>query len=160
MKHEFARAGTLNKLSHCWRCGIAKNWPKKPGDDEGCPGERSDVEPPVADKHYAVINTWNGGAGGIVVRFISTQVGVAGQNAASKHIECDMREGMIDAGDVFGSDEGGSLLVWEGRIVVSVTPSSPNGPEEYDAEYVGTFRNPTNEELAAVLRYENPFAES
>lgn len=77
--------------------------------------------------------------------------------AASKHIICDMREGGIDAGDVFGSDEGGSIQVWEGTIVVSVTPSSPNGPEEYDADYVGSFRDPTSEELNAVLRGENPF---
>lgn len=42
------------------------------------------------------------------------------------------------------------IFVWEGIIVGSVTPSSPNGPEEYDADPVGKCRPPTEEEWKAI----------
>lgn len=129
MKHDVPRAGTLDKISYCWKCGAAF-------DDVGpCPGRREMTLPKfytVKDRNndvvaglervsedngnllllcgrgahlptteapvttffdgkteyrivlepyrWAVINTWNGGAGGRVVGFVSKAEGNAGYN--------------------------------------------------------------------------------
>lgn len=71
----------------------------------------------------------------------------------------DMHEAGVDAGDSWGDDfKDGEVTVWEGRIAYSVTPSSPNGPEEFDGpDYEGDFRPPTDEEWSAIRAGRNPW---
>lgn len=42
------------------------------------------------------------------------------------------------------------LRVWEGRWSIITTPSSPNGPEEYDTEAKGEFRKPNDGEWYCI----------
>lgn len=76
---------------------------------------------------------------------------------ATPGLTADFREGGIDAGDVWvadkkGAPSEGSLEVWEGRIVFTTTPSSPNGPEEHDVDYEGEWRAPTDAEWTIIMK--------
>lgn len=75
------------------------------------------------------------------------------------HLLCDLKESMINSGDIWSDDSAEGLAVWEGRIVYSMTPDTPNGPSECDVDYKGRFRDLTDAEWAAVRKGENPFAE-
>ena len=92
-----------------------------------------------------------------VVAFGCVGRGRRGGNAtvmhATPHLICDFAEGGIDAGDVWGSatnEPDNGIWVWEGRIVYTTTPSTPNGPEEHDVDYEGTWREPTEDEWADI----------
>ena len=50
----------------------------------------------------------------------------------------DLKDAGIFAGDIWEAKDPG-LYLWEGRVVYDVTIASPNGPEEYDVDYVGEF---------------------
>lgn len=66
-------------------------------------------------------------------------------------LACDMREAMLDAGDVWDLSKVDGLTVWEGHIIVF----SCEGPEgtDWDVDYQGTFR-PMAEADWALLRDE------
>jgi hypothetical protein len=70
--------------------------------------------------------------------------------ASTRHIRCDLMEACIDAGDIFDLNMETGLRVWEGRILYSSTPNSPNGPEEFDVDYVGKFRQLTDDEFDLI----------
>lgn len=82
--------------------------------------------------------------------------------AGTRALICDFKEAGIDAGDVWEAERDGApeygIEIWEGRIVYTTTPSTPNGPEEFDVDYEGTWRRPTPEEWAAIHVGLNPFA--
>ena len=72
----------------------------------------------------------------------------------SEHLLCDMSDAGIDAGDVWcrevTSQTYRGIWRWDGRIVYTTTPDSPNGPAEYDVEYLGRWRPVTDDELDAL----------
>ena len=79
---------------------------------------------------------------------------------ATPHLICDFAEGGIDAGDVWGSatdDPDNGIQVWEGRIVYTTTPSTPNGPAEFDVDYDGDWREPTEAEWTAIRNGRDPW---
>ena len=82
--------------------------------------------------------------------------------AGTRHLICDFVENAIDAGDIWCPGRGdvpdNGIWVWEGRIVYTTTPSSPNGPEEFDVDYDGTWREPTEAEWVAIQTGRNPWA--
>jgi len=74
-------------------------------------------------------------------------------------IKLDAGEAGIDAGDLFPAhalpDEG--FYIWEGNIVFSSGYHSPSGYSEPECEYVGEFRDPTDEEWTAIKEQRNPW---
>lgn len=69
--------------------------------------------------------------------------------------------GLIDAGlrelvDVGLDDCPLGVHVWEGALVWTHFPSTPNGPAEDDFELVGEWRTPTLSELSAAAEGVNP----
>jgi hypothetical protein len=83
--------------------------------------------------------------------------------AADRHFICDSAEAGIDAGDIWTPgkektpDHG--LWVWEGRIVYTTTPDTPNGPAEFDVDYERKWREPTTEEWQEIMNQRNPWEE-
>jgi hypothetical protein len=77
---------------------------------------------------------------------------------ATPALENELKEAAIGARDIWDSDKGaGEVLIWEGRIVSIVYPNTPNGPEEYDVDYQGIFRKPTDEEWECIRQGKTPF---
>jgi len=90
----------------------------------------------------------------VLVAFGSLRNATAIVLEATPGVRNDFEEAGIDAGDVWDCSRlnigEGSIMVWEGRIVYTTTPSSPNGPSEFDVDYVGDFRNLTDAEWDAL----------
>ena len=79
---------------------------------------------------------------------------------ATPHLICDFAESGVDAGDVWGSvtdDPDNGIMTWEGRIIYSITPSTPNGPSEYGVDYDGEWREPTEVEWESIKSGRNPW---
>ena len=70
--------------------------------------------------------------------------------ACSPALACDMREAGIDADDMWGFDESdkGTVLAWDGKIVVSAW-DGPDG-RDFDVDYEGTFRRLTEIEISSI----------
>jgi hypothetical protein len=84
--------------------------------------------------------------------------------AADKHFLCDSSEAGIDAGDIWESGKHGvpdhGLWVWVGRIVYTTTPNTPDGPSEFDVDYIGEWREPTAAEWLAIMHNVDPFGDA
>lgn len=77
---------------------------------------------------------------------------------ADAHILCDLKESMLRIDDVFSHTDAGAIEVWEGHIGTWET-HTPDG-HEYDSEYVGDFRPPTDAEWDAIRRGAFPWPET
>jgi len=82
---------------------------------------------------------------------VTTEVAIL---AASPWIIREIVEGMLGANDVFEHGQGDNpdhgIWAWEGYIRGVTYPSSPNGPEEYDVEFDGKWRELTDDEWSKL----------
>lgn len=77
----------------------------------------------------------------------------------SKELRDDLKESGCQPDDCFQSDKGPGVFVWDGRIHIFKSPATPDGPEEYDAEYQGTLRDLTDKEWLCLRAGTNPLAD-
>lgn len=74
------------------------------------------------------------------------------------HFRSEMETNGRGLGDLWLDDTEHGIWVVVGRIVPITYPSSPNGPEEYDAELqADEFRRPTPEEWKAIVEGRTPW---
>lgn len=68
---------------------------------------------------------------------------------SSPAVACDLREGMLEADDVwtFEPEDSGSILRWDGRIVYDRSVWEPG---DFDVSYKGEFRPVTVEDLSML----------
>jgi hypothetical protein len=81
-----------------------------------------------------------------LVAFSDHLKGEAAILEATAALACDLHEGGLHADDVWDTDEGGGLMIWEGVIQYC-----GDHYEGYDVDYVGKFR-PLNDDEWDLLR--------
>jgi len=69
---KYIAATVLARVTTGWSCGMTA----------GCEGLPSNA----TGRHFQVVNTWNGGAGGRRVQFVSPEVGTEGFNQCFKWV--------------------------------------------------------------------------
>ena len=65
--------------------------------------------------------------------------------------------GLHELGDIGLDDANQGISIWNGHLVWTCSPSTPNRPEEWDFELEGPYRDPTDEEWEAIRRGNNLF---
>ena len=76
----------------------------------------------------------------------------------------DIENAMLGCEDVFphGDDNNPNqgIWIWEGKIIGIIYPSTPDTAQEYDVEYRGEWRPPTEEEWTAIRKNQSPWEDA